>query len=113
MPGMPAMPAMPAFPNLSAGGGGPSSAQGSAAGTGGYDGSNWAVNFSGTQSTDQTSQLRPQASTYQAGPFGMPQQYSYDPMHAVAPTSAGGLMVSPTVLLGVAVVGLLLLRRRH
>ena len=63
--------------------------------------------------TDQTSTMRPSATNYSPDAYGLPNNYAYDSQLAASQSSTGGLVLSPTLLLGAGLVLVLLLRRKR
>ena len=101
MPGMPNMPI-----NLSAGGGGPSTASGWFDGSGGMNSSGWNVAFGGSSDAIGT----PSAVAYRPDAYGLPSMAAHGAAGMAAGSLSGGLTMSPAVLAIGALVLLLLLR---
>lgn len=110
MPAMPAMPGMPNMPGFSGGAAGPSTAaNGPTDNRGGYDGSNWAVNFGG-QTGVGTSVPIPAQTSFVPNAFGLPTMVTTTA--AGQTVNGGGVVLSPLMMAGLAIGAFLLLRRR-
>ena len=95
--------------NISAGGGGPSTARaGNVGSQGGYDGSNWAVNF-GSSGGVGAAMPAPRTVGYGSDQFGLPNTFSGS---GGAVVGSGGVVLSPLVLGLAVVVAVLMVRRR-
>jgi hypothetical protein len=99
------IPGMPSMPNISAGGGGPSSAMASTFGGGGQDDSGWAVNFGGQQGASSAANPAmvnpPQAVGFSANSMGQP---VIAPMVGAPMASNSGLTgFAPVLLIGLVI----------
>ena len=106
------MPAMPQLPNLSADDGPPPPAKsGNAMGGGGFDGSNWAVNFGG-QTGVGTAVPMPAQIGFRSDAFGMPSVAAMPGVAGAVATNGAGIVLSPLVMAAGALALVLILRRR-
>jgi len=97
-------------PNVSAGGGGPSSASGMANTRGGQDGSGWMVNF-GSFGNVTDMATAPAAVLWQPNAYGLPDKTLVHSLGVTATKAAGAVSLSPAMLAGLAVLALLLIKR--